>query len=144
MILLAEVDFDSVIELKWEIMQLMVRKISILILVVFGFNLVAEVVSAHFQSPDLYISTSSASAASDDSDSYMAGKSQSQDLNSEHKGCMDPCHRGQCHFGHCAYHGASGYSALSADLFKLGYINCDFLVPKSPFLEGPKRPPRLA
>lgn len=119
-----------------------VKKFSILMLVVFGFNLIAEIASSQFENPNSHIASSNVSNVSGDSGSLESEKSQSQDVNTDHKGCMDPCHRGQCHFGHCAYHLTSGYPALGPDLFSLVHIDFGFLAPKSPFLDGPKRPPR--
>jgi hypothetical protein len=120
-----------------------VKKFSILMLVVFGFNLIAEIASSQFENPNAHMaSSSSLSRVSGNSSTYENEGSQSQDVNTDHKGCMDPCHRGQCHFGHCAYHLTSGYPALGPDLFNLVHIDFGFLAPKSPFLDGPKRPPR--
>jgi hypothetical protein len=125
-------------------MRQRVKSFSILMLLVFGVNLIAEIASAHSESLQTHSSISAVSSFDSDSGGYQNEESTPQGVNTEHKGCTDPCHRGQCHFGHCAYHAVSGYAAISPALLSKGHIALNFLAPKAPFLDGPKRPPRLS
>ncbi len=121
------------------------RKFSVLMLFVFGFNLIAESASIQFESLETYSSISPVRSFDNDSDGYQQNEEPaSQEVNAEHKGCSDPCHRNQCHFGHCAYHPVSRYSLISPDLLNQSLINSNSLAHKGPFLDGPKRPPRLS
>lgn len=125
-------------------MRLNARKFSVLVLFVFGFNLIAESASIQFESLETYSSIPSVSSFDNDSGGYQNKDSGSQEVKSKHKECSNPCHRSQCHFGHCAYHPVSRYSLILPDLLNQGLINANSLAHKAPFLDGPKRPPRLS
>jgi hypothetical protein len=113
--------------------------ISLILLVLFGVNLLAEAASNHaepinhsvsIQGPELKAALHSTTDCPD-ADHPLDNSNE----------CGDPCHTGRCHFGHC-YHMVKGYSALDPSIALYGHVTYELLVPKSPFLEGPKRPPR--
>ncbi len=112
--------------------------VSLLLLVLFGLNILAEAASNHTdsintnQSSEAQMLTLHSTADCPDGDHPSDGTNN----------CADPCHTGRCHFGHCAYHVTSGYSAINPDIFNKGHLDFNTLAPKSPYLDGPKRPPR--
>lgn len=85
-----------------------------------------------------------------DSHSSMASghdKIQSKDLSKSNKSsaeqCNDPCHIGNCHFGHCAHTIVSAYFAVDRDTLS-SYMIFGSSEPDAPIISGLKRPPKFS
>lgn len=118
--------------------------ISLILLALFGMNVLAEVVSNHVEPINLHSSFSSSIQNSDAQISTFYSATDCPDGQHPSDGsqnCADPCHTGRCHFGHC-FHAIKGYAAMDPSMAMQSHVTYQLLVPKAPFLEGPKRPPR--
>ena len=116
--------------------------VSLLLLFLFGVNILAEAASFHSeQLGDRSVQTSVSQM--DGSQAVLHSATDCAEGKHATTGhCADPCHTGRCHFGHCSYHSVKNYSGLDPHLALMGYLTYDLHIPNGPFLEGPKRPPR--
>ena len=76
-----------------------------------------------------------------DSEASQSTHCQSNETQDE---CPDPCHKGQCHFGHCSF--ISSHTEIAFPAIRILNKNHFFFqnLIAGPVLEGPRRPPRLA
>jgi hypothetical protein len=116
--------------------------VSLILLVLFGVNILAEAASNHIEPINQHstVSTQSSEAQITSLHSTTDCPDRQHPSDSSNN-CADPCHTGRCHFGHC-YHMVKGYSAFDPSVSMQSHLTYELLVPKAPFLEGPKRPPR--
>ncbi len=118
-------------------MKVNFKIISIFLMVVFSFNLRAEF-SHSFETNHSDLKNIS---NSNQSESHPV-----KDVSSKHSSCQDHCQSGGCHLSHCAQIPLenSNYIGFFSVLTSKDPIKFNFLDKDSPFLEGPKRPPRLS
>lgn len=58
--------------------------------------------------------------------------------------CFDPCHAGNCHFGHCSItFRSSSHNHLTLSLDQVSFSKNDEMI-EEPFLEGHRRPPKIS
>jgi hypothetical protein len=112
-----------------------IKKISVLIFLIFSFNLLSEIAFSFIEDH----------AKTDvSSNIYQNEKSSVKDSNTSHDNCPDQSGSEQCHFGHCMHHIFTTYLTLSPSFLSTNKIISAELVPQTPFLEGPKQPPRFS
>jgi hypothetical protein len=118
-------------------MKIYFKIISIFLVVVFSFNLMAE------------ITHSSETNHSNLKNKFYSNQTEShpiKDVSSEHSSCQDRCQSGRCHLGHCAQVPleTSNHIDFFSVITSKYQIRFNFLDKDSPFLEGLKRPPRIS
>ena len=118
--------------------------ITILIVLAFGFSLIAESFSSDLnhhatQTENQLIQDSQLSA-----DQPILTSHHSEPTDTKKDDCSDPCHLGHCHWGHCSFTAVNqSFSLASADNSQSYFGSLNIFI-AAPFLEGPRRPPRLA
>ncbi len=111
------------------------RMISLIILLAFGLNILADIglsSTAEVDSHSSIVESSRVEVSTVDAD-----PSESK----EH--CNDPCHAGACHFGHCA-HILTTKHIYRHYFLSLAHVPVTDSAPSMPNLESMKRPPRLS
>lgn len=116
--------------------------VSLILLVLFGLNILAEAASNHVEPVNLH-STSIQSSDAQLTTLHSTTDCPDGQHSDSSRHCADPCHTGRCHFGHC-HHMVTGYSPIDPALIAQCHITYELLVPKAPFLDGLKRPPRYS
>lgn len=107
---------------------------------IFGFNLMSEISHSFSGTFDSHSIETTSSDNKEDFDNH------SNQANSEHADCQDPCHLGICHLGHCGMVPLMDFDGISFFTSNINQvsINFNFLSKDSPFLDGLRRPPRLS
>ncbi len=107
-----------------------------LLLVILGLNILIDLQLAN---------TKDTHASSLMSDLQCTGVNEFSRANDEPSPfhCSDPCHVGDCHFGHCGHTLVPTYHFVSDEIF-LDYIVGYFRRHKNPNLSALRRPPRRA
>ena len=78
------------------------------------------------------------------SDHQAVSQHQEGEHSSGSNECNDPCHAGQCHFGHCSHMFFSETNGIVALLLSIPYQSTEFLALNHTFLNQLSRPPRLS
>lgn len=126
-------------------MQQIKAFVSILLIAVFGITLGAEA----FASDALICSDERKIVSESDSSKLISAELHSTEKKSAPSqgtgnSCSDPCHFGRCHFGHCsfAFSGSDLHFHVADTIIEATGLRQSIV--DAPFLEGPRRPPRLS
>lgn len=113
------------------------KAVAVALLILFGLNLGIDAGLIPSHDDDNY--ASSLASYSD----ISAAKEIANNKEPVPRECNDPCHLGECHFGHCGHIIVSNYPMISKDLFR--NFRSGFLkTPADPHISGLKRPPRFS
>lgn len=124
-------------------MKIKCRLVSFLLLFLLGVNLLAGASSFHSEQLDEHSVGATFSQLMDGSQPSLHSATDCTDeTHTKSSHCTDPCHTGRCHFGHCSYQAVKIYFGMAPHLSLQSHLTYDLVIPKGPFLEGPKRPPR--
>ena len=110
--------------------------VALLLIALFGFTIGSEVFASH---SEFLPADHSHSVSASDADAATTLSSPTDKAD-----CTDPCHVGQCHFGHCSVVvSGSRYRSVSLQPTSLKHT-FTFQHHAGPALKGLRRPPRLS
>lgn len=117
--------------------------ISFILLLAFGLNVAGDLFASHKEdiSPDTEYSVTYSKQQQSSLNSELISFDQG-DASSASDACDDQCHVGNCHIGHCSHLVKIESKMSLPTLIASSHGLWTLLVPSSPFLEGPKQPPR--
>ncbi|MDZ4660137.1 MAG: hypothetical protein SGJ18_00825 [Pseudomonadota bacterium] len=114
--------------------------VTTFLLLLFGLNLAFDM---GIVKPAFKDSHTTTFVEDHESNTVSDALTKSSQENETQQHCSDPCHVGNCHFGHCAYPPAPVFS-LNFNAFFLEYDMGSLSIPPTPVISGLKRPPRFS
>lgn len=114
--------------------------VSVLLLSFFGLSLAADAFASDSM---LCLGEVAAGLSASDTSPSQVLSQESESHESENADCSDPCHYGRCHFGHCSVVFSNSYVRLQVLDLDITVHSLKQSMIEAPFLEGPRRPPRL-
>ncbi len=115
----------------------MVSKLKIIaftLVAIFCFDVIAETASVYFISHTASKVESLESSAA--KETFQNPEVSSLEI------CKTPCHASECHIGHCNHYLTSKYPIAYSIQFEDLQRSQNDLLPKNPFIDSLKRPPR--
>ncbi len=114
------------------------KKISLFVLLTFALNILCEIGVVGRIDKDNHSISSLSSQVSVDSNLSTDSSDQDQGQN-----CTDPCHVGNCHFGHCT-HIIMSENSYEHSAIPAAHLFVNDSAPSAPNLKSLRRPPRLS